>query len=52
MAHRGRRSGIPDYKPFEGLVLTPRVFSTSNPALGPVLCYSGRYILPANRKKQ
>lgn len=51
MAHRGRRSGIPDCKPLEGLVLTPQVFSTSNLALGPVLHCSGNYSLSKNREK-
>lgn len=51
MAHRGRRSGIPDCKPFEGIVLTPQVFSTSNLALGPVLHCSGNDNLSANGKK-
>lgn len=51
MAHRGRRSGFPDCKPFEGLVLTPQVFSTSNLALGPVLHCSGNYSLSKNREK-
>ena len=41
VAHRGRRSGIPDYEPLEGYVLTPQAFSTSNLALGPVLNRSG-----------
>jgi len=51
MAQRGRRSGIPDCEPFEGLVLTPQVVSTSNLALGPVLQCSGNDILSTNRKK-
>jgi len=41
MAHRGRRSGKPDTEPFQGYVLTPQAFTTSNLALGPVLHYSG-----------
>jgi hypothetical protein len=51
MAQRGRRSGIPDCKPFEGLVLTPQVVSTSNLALGPVLQCSGNDNLSADRIK-
>jgi hypothetical protein len=51
MANRGRRSGIPDCKPFEGFVLTPQAFSTSNLALGPVLHCSGNYSLSKNREK-
>ena len=51
MAYRGRRSGIPDCKPFEGFVLTPQAFSTSNLALGPVLHCSGNYSLSKNREK-
>jgi hypothetical protein len=51
MAQRGRRSGIPDCEPFEGLVLTPQVVSTSNLALGPVLHCSGNCSLSTNRKK-
>jgi len=51
MAQRGRRSGIPDCEPFEGLVLTPQVVSTSNLALGPVLHCSGNDNLSINRKK-
>lgn len=51
MAQGGRRSGIPDCKPFEGLVLTPQVVSTSNPALGPVLHCSGYDNLSVNRIK-
>ncbi len=51
MAQRGRRSGIPDCEPFEGLVLTPQVVSTSNLALGPVLHCSGNDNLSTNRKK-
>ena len=41
MAQRGRRSGKPDCEPFQGYVLTPQAFTTSNLALGPVLHYSG-----------
>ena len=46
--------GAPEFRiqwPLEGLVLTPQVFSTSNPVFGHVLHRSGYYSVSIANKK-